>query len=186
MSLPVPGPQFPQLGRLRPYCSKVVRILAALPPCSPRSAQQPHPPARLRTHGSCTGPRRIQVCIDRGLVSRTLHPSGRRRAPRRWLKNTPPGSQRLGLDQGTFCPLTGSSFPSGLGMCATGATLAPGLRRGNRPQEGGGWSWLLTNGALLIFLPPAWAALELSRGAVGQRGVSREEAWFQRYFTVAG
>lgn len=29
------------------------------------------------------------------------------------------------------------------------------------------------NGALLIFLPPAWAALELSRGAVGQRGVSR-------------
>ena len=36
-----------------------------------------------------------------------------------------------------------------------------------------GPSWLLTDGAFLIFLPPAWAALELSRGAVGQRGVSR-------------
>lgn len=38
---------------------------------------------------------------------------------------------------------------------------------------GGGWPWLLTNGAFLILLPPAWAALELSRGAVGRRGVSR-------------
>lgn len=37
----------------------------------------------------------------------------------------------------------------------------------------GGWSWLLTNGAFSILLPPAWAALELSRGAAGQRGGSR-------------
>lgn len=38
--------------------------------------------------GSCTGPRRSQVCIDRGLASRILRLPGRHRVPHRWLKNT--------------------------------------------------------------------------------------------------
>lgn len=40
-------------------------------------------------------------------------------------------------------------------------------------SSGRGPPWLLTDSALLIFLLPAWTALELSREAVGQRGVSR-------------
>lgn len=59
---------------------------------------------RLRTHASCTGPRRIQVCIDRGLVSHIPRLPGRRPAPRRWLKNTPPRLEGLGCGQGTLCP----------------------------------------------------------------------------------
>lgn len=151
-------------------CSKVV---ASSLLCLPALLGLPSnliPPARLRTHGSCTGPQRIQVCIDRGLVSRTLRLSGRRQAPRRWLKNTPPRSKRLGLDQGSFCPRTGSWFPSGLSACATGGTPAPGLRLGNRPQEGWG----------LVLATHEWCTLDLSASSLGSTGAQQRSCGAER------
>lgn len=170
----------------------------------------------LRTHGSCTGLRRIQVCIDRGLVSHIPRLPGRRPAPRRWLKNTPPRLEGQGCGQGTLSPSHWLLLPLppsravSLGPGGFGSQEAPwhkdsggqidprvGRKEGSLgsvllspPVAGGiGWvgpSWLLTDGAFSIFLPPAWAALELSRGAVGQRGVSRGAAWPCSWITVAG
>lgn len=80
-----------------------------LPPCSPSNSI---PLVRFRTHERCTGPRRIRVCIDRGLVSRIPRLAGRRQAPHRWLKNTQPRSEGLGHNQGTLCPLTASQCPA--------------------------------------------------------------------------
>lgn len=81
---------------------------------------------KLRTHGSCIGPRRIQVCIDRGPVSHILHLPGRHLAPHIWLKNIPPRWKRQwhGPTGEHSAPLTDSqssapsrAIPSGLGVC---------------------------------------------------------------------
>lgn len=65
-----------------------------LPAPHPALPRKRHPV--IKTHGSCTGLRRIQVYIDRGPASHTPHPSCRHQAPHRWLKNTPPGLERTG------------------------------------------------------------------------------------------
>lgn len=112
--------------------------------------------------------------------------------PSQMAEKHPPGSEGLGLDQGTLSPLTGSLTLKSSSLRAgcvchrmdSTSSRAPegksGPQKGRKVTElcppfswGGGWSWLLTNGAFSILLPPAWAALEPSRGAVGQRGVSR-------------
>lgn len=96
----------------------------------PSSAQQLHP--ALETHGSCSRPQRIQVCIDRGLASHTPHLSGRHPAPHRWLKDTPPRLERQEQDQGTPLPSHWLLGPCLLKRC-------PFRPRGRHRRNPGSW-----------------------------------------------
>lgn len=168
---------------------------------------------KLRTHGSCTGPQRIQVCNDRGLVSRTLHLPGKHPAPHRWLKNTPPRWEGRwhGTTRGHSAPLTGSqrpapsrAIPSGQGRGGlSGWTLALGLRRGNRrPQEGrqegsldyvllssqvgirSGYSRIVHSWSFCLQPGQHWSSAEGLWGREGSAGGQTD--WLRGWITVSG
>ena len=189
-----------------PCCSKIT-FLHALPPLSPSPARQPHPSGETQDSRELhRAPKNPGLHRQRPGFTHTSS-SRQTSSPSQMAEKHPTQVGRPGVRPGDTLPLslTPSGLPPsraaspGLGGWVTARTPALGLRRANRPQEArkegslgsvlpsppvGGASWLLTGGAFSIFLPPAWAALELSRGAVGQRGVSRGAAWLCRWITV--
>lgn len=187
-------PQSPQrsLEGFWPCCSKIT-FLQALPPLSPSPAGQPHPSAETQDSRELhRAPKNPGLHRQRPGFTHTSS-SRQTSSPSQMAEKHPTQVGRTGVRPGDTLPFSltlGGLSPSravspGLGGWATAQTLALGLRRANRPQEGrkeGSLGSVLPSPPVggCILATHGWCILDHSASSLGSSGAQQRGCGAER------